>query len=181
MAPTFKRYLRTQIYQQVLANSWESPVAKVPVENKKAHIQPPKKSSGVSTQLCPQKATGAFLWPGSSDTIADSRDFSESKRILCFPGQKMGGAFFQHPPPKASRTPPPPPCVTFRLVVVPLRGSGQSPVLPFACCVGSLLSVGRCGWCTCWCRFCVRGAQWLVCWGCAECGMVCRLRVSGAQ
>ena len=29
--------------------------------------------------------------------------------------------------------------------------------------------------------FHVRGAQWLVCWGCAECGMVCRLRVSGAQ
>ena len=33
-----------------------------------------------------------------------------------------------------------PPCVTFRLVVVPLRGPGQSPVLPFACCVGLLLS-----------------------------------------
>ena len=28
---------------------------------------------------------------------------------------------------------------------VSLRGPGQSPVLPFACCVGSLLSVGRCG------------------------------------
>ena len=54
---------------------------------------------------------------------------------------------------------PPPPCVTFRLVVVPLRGPGRSPVLPFACCVGSLLSVGRCGRCSCWCRFCVRGAQ----------------------
>ena len=27
----------------------------------------------------------------------------------------------------------PPPCVTFRLVVVSLRGPGQSPVLPFAC------------------------------------------------
>ena len=38
-----------------------------------------------------------------------------------------------------------PPCVTFRLVVVSLRGPGQSPVLPFACCVESLLSVGRCG------------------------------------
>ena len=37
------------------------------------------------------------------------------------------------------RTPashPPPPCVTFRLVVVPLRGPGQSPVLPFACSSG---------------------------------------------
>ena len=54
---------------------------------------------------------------------------------------------------------PPPPCVTFRLVVAPLRGPGQSPVLPFACCVGSLLSVGRCGRCSCWCRFRVRGAQ----------------------
>ena len=45
-----------------------------------------------------------------------------------------------------------PPCVTFRLVVAPLRGPGRSPVLPFACCVGSLLSVGRCGRCSCWCR-----------------------------
>ena len=71
--------------------------------------------------------------------------------------------------------------VTFRLVVVPLRGPGQSPVLPFACCVGSLRSVGRCGRCSCWCRFRVRGAQRLVCWGCAECGGMCRLRVSGAQ
>ena len=62
-----------------------------------------------------------------------------------------------------------------------LRGPGQSPVRPFACCVGSLLSVGRCGRCSCWCRFGVRGAQWLACWDCAECGMVCRLRVSGAQ
>ena len=52
-----------------------------------------------------------------------------------------------------------PPCVTFRLVVAPLRGPGRSPVLPFACCVGSLLSVGRCGRCSCWCRFRVCGAQ----------------------
>ena len=59
---------------------------------------------------------------------------------------------------------PPPPCVTFRRVVVSLRGPGQSPVRPFACCVGSLLSVGCCGRCSCWCRFRVRGAQWLV-WG----------------
>ena len=29
--------------------------------------------------------------------------------------------------------------------------------------------------------FPVRGSQWLVRWGCAGCGMVCRLRVSGAQ
>ena len=59
------------------------------------------------------------------------------------------------------------PCVTFRLVVAPLRGPGRSPVRPFACCVGSLLSVGRCGRCSCWCRFRVRGAQYLVCWDCA--------------
>ena len=59
----------------------------------------------------------------------------------------------------------PPPCVTFRTVVAPLRGPGQSTVLPFACCVGSLLSVGRCGRCSCWCRSRVRGAQWLVCRG----------------
>ena len=37
---------------------------------------------------------------------------------------------------------PPPPHVTFRRVVASLWGPGQSPVLPFACCVGSLLSVG---------------------------------------
>ena len=72
-------------------------------------------------------------------------------------------------------------CVTFRLVVVSLQGPGQSPVLPFACCIGSLLSVGRCGPCSCWCGFRVRGAQWLVCWGCAGCGSMCRLRISGAQ
>ena len=40
------------------------------------------------------------------------------------------------------------PRVTFRRVVVSLRGPGQSPVLPFACCVGSLRSVGRCGRCS---------------------------------
>ena len=45
------------------------------------------------------------------------------------------------------------PCVTFRLVVVSLRSPGQSPVLPFACCAGSLLSVGRCGRCSCWCLY----------------------------
>ena len=51
------------------------------------------------------------------------------------------------------------PCVTFRRVVASLRGPGRSPGLPFACCVGSLLSVGRCGRCSCWCRFHVHGAQ----------------------
>ena len=45
----------------------------------------------------------------------------------------------------------------------------------------SLRSVGRCGWCSCWCRFRVRAAQSLVCQGCAGCGRMCRLRVSGAQ
>ena len=65
---------------------------------------------------------------------------------------------------RASTGDPRPPCVTFRRVVAPLRGPGQSPVLPFACCVGSLRSVGRCGRCSCWCRCRVRGAQWLVCW-----------------
>ena len=37
--------------------------------------------------------------------------------------------------------------MTFRLVVAPLRGPGQSPVLPFACCVGSLSSVRNIGIC----------------------------------
>ena len=78
--------------------------------------------------------------------------------------------------PTKRQCPPPPPCVTFRLVVASLRGPGQSPVLSFACCVGLLLSVGRCGRCFCWCRFRVCGAQWLVCWGCW-----CCFRVHGAQ
>ena len=47
----------------------------------------------------------------------------------------------------------PTPRVTFHRVAVPLQGPGQSPVLPFACCVGSLRFVGRCGRCSCWCRF----------------------------
>jgi len=38
---------------------------------------------------------------------------------------------------------PPSPCVTLRWVAISLRGPGQSPVLPFACCVGSMLSDGR--------------------------------------
>ena len=121
---------------------------------------------------------------------------------LCSCGHQSFQCTFQHvrgppPPPPLRHTPhavpaaaplrqamglpPPPPCVTFRRVVAPLRGPGQSPVLPFACCVASLRSVGRCGRCSCWCRFRVRGAQSLVCWGCAECGGMCRLGVSGAQ
>ena len=75
----------------------------------------------------------------------------------------------------------PPPRVTFRRVAVPLRGPGQSPVRPFACCVGSLRSVGRCGRCSRWCRFCVRGAPSLVCWGCAGCGGMCCWCVRGVQ
>ena len=35
------------------------------------------------------------------------------------------------------------PCVAFRRVALSLRGPGQSPVLPSACRVGSLLSDGR--------------------------------------
>ena len=52
-----------------------------------------------------------------------------------------------------------PPCVTFRRVAVSLRGPGQSPDLPFACCVGSLHFLSRCGRCSCWCCFRVRGAH----------------------
>ena len=70
-------------------------------------------------------------------------------------------------------------CVTLRRVAVSLRGPGQSPVLPFACCVGSLRCVGCCGLCSCCCRFRVRGAQSLVHRGCAGCS-ACRLCVSGA-
>ena len=51
-------------------------------------------------------------------------------------------------PPRHHPAPTAPPCVTFRLVVAPLQGPGQSPILPFACCVGPLLSVGRCGRCS---------------------------------
>ena len=105
----------------------------------------------------------------------------------------------QAPPPPTLAAPPPPPraldprgnipkatvpstpCVTFCLVADSLWGGGQSAVLPFTCCIGLLLSVGRCSRCSCWCCFSVHGAQWLVCQGCAGCGMVCRLRVSGAQ
>ena len=75
-----------------------------------------------------------------------------------------GDTQFRAPPPpppgEGGRvlSPPPPALVPLRRVVAPLRGPGQSPVLPFACCVGSLLSVGRCGRFSCWCRFHVRGA-----------------------
>ena len=74
-------------------------------------------------------------------------------------GGKSPTAHCPPPPPPRYRGLVPTPCVTFRLVVAPLRGPGRSPVLPFACCIGLLLSVGRCGRCSCWCRFRVRGAQ----------------------
>ena len=61
-----------------------------------------------------------------------------------------------HKPCAAGVGDPPPPCVTIRRVIASLRGPGQSPVLPFACCVRLLRSVGRCGRCSCWCRFRVR-------------------------
>ena len=126
-----------------------------------------------------------------------------SARLLSPPGQRgsdtlcTGGGIGAIPSPERmvaltpGDTAPVPPCppvqaqdaprVTFRRVVVSLRGPGQSPVLPFACCVGSLCSVSHCGRCSCWCRFRVRGAQLSVCWGCAGCGGMCPLRVSGAQ
>ena len=63
---------------------------------------------------------------------------------------------------------PPPPLCDIPSGCCSFTGPGQSPVLPFACCVGSLCSVGRCGRCSCWCRFRVRGAQWFgvpgLCW-----------------
>ena len=92
-------------------------------------------------------------------TKLHSRPSSPSQFHMCsclsaspiqFPGWGGGGGGGLHTRP---------PCVTFRRAVAPLRGPGRSPVLPFACCVGSLLSVGRCGRCSCWCRFRVRGAQ----------------------
>ena len=53
-----------------------------------------------------------------------------------------------HRPTGPTPTQPPPPRVTFRRVVVSLWGPGRSLVLPFACCVGSLRFVGRCGRCS---------------------------------
>ena len=144
---------------------------------------------------CCQKRLGRRLggdWRGSSEQLLPV------KNAVCGAVGEMGigvlrvdrGWTVRVPFAGRARRPPAPggirtrggtPCVTFRRVVAPLRGPGQSPVLLFACCVGSLRSVGRCGRCSCWCRFRVRGAQSLVCWGCAGCGGMCRLRVSGAQ
>ena len=49
---------------------------------------------------------------------------------------------------------------------VSLRGPRQSPIPPFACCIKSMLSNSRCGLCSSWCSFRVRGAQYLAYWGC---------------
>ena len=92
-----------------------------------------------------------------SATAAGEPPAAPGPRLSGTRGGWGGGMAAWAPPPDL-----PPPCVTFRRVVVPLRGPGQSPVLPFACCVGSLRSVGRCGRCSCWCRFRVCGAQRLV-------------------
>ena len=82
--------------------------------------------------------------------------------------------------PPCVRSVAPAPCVTFRRVTVSLRGPGQSPVLPFACCVGSLPFVGCSSLCSCWCCCRVRRGPSLVYWGCAGRGKR-RLCVSGAQ
>ena len=82
------------------------------------------------------------------------------------------------PPQQWTMIPPdPPPCVTLRRVAVCLRGPRQSPVLLFACCVGSLRFVGCCGRCSCWYCFRVRGAPSLACRGCAGCSG-CRLCIT---
>ena len=103
----------------------------------------------------------------------------------------------------------PPPYVTFRPIAVSLRAPGQSPVLPFACCVGSLRFVVvpafavPSGWCTvadaplcdvssgC-CFFTGPGQSpvlpFACCVGsllsvgrCGRCSCWCRFRVRGAQ
>ena len=55
--------------------------------------------------------------------------------------------------------PPIPRCVTFLRVAVSLRGPRQSPVLPFTCCVDSMLSDGRCGRRSLWRHFRASGVQ----------------------
>ena len=107
--------------------------------------------------------------PRGSGTVDCDRDtlFSASGTLRGALTQTRGTQTSRWPALSDPRPPPvplylpftPPPCVTFRPVVVSLRGPGQSPGLPFACCVGSLRSVGRCGRCSSWCRFRVRGSQ----------------------
>ena len=87
---------------------------------------------------------------GLENSLSSDQKRVRTRRKLKFPDNVYGRP-----------STPKPPCVTFRRVVVSLRGPGRSPVLPFACCVGLLLSVGRCGRCSCWCHLRVRGAQWL--------------------
>ena len=55
--------------------------------------------------------------------------------------------------------------MTFRPSLVSLRGLGQSPILPSAERVGSLSSARPWGRCVLR-HLCVRGAQYLVCYGC---------------
>ena len=125
-------------------------------------VAPPlRRRSPRSTGLGPCPCRGTLLGAGASP------DQSPHPSV-------HGSACHKCPEPFQAAPPPPPPRVTFRLVVVSLRGPGRSPALPFACCVGSLRSVGRCSLCSRWCRFRVRGAQWLVCRGCARCGGMCR-------
>ena len=58
-----------------------------------------------------------------------------------------------------SSAPPPPPLCDILSGCCFFTGPWTVTRFPFACCVGSLRSVGRCGRCSCWCRFRVRGAQ----------------------
>ena len=67
------------------------------------------------------------------------------------------------------RRPPLTPCMTLCQVAVSLRGPGRSPVLPFACCVGSMRSDGCCGRCSLWCRFRASGPSSWRTGGCAGC------------
>ena len=95
------------------------------------------------------------------------RDVTDSSKWMVLPTVHWGG--MRNSPRRdvtdSSKWMVLPTCLTFRLVVVSLWGPGESPVVSFACCIGLLLSVSHCGWCSCWCRFCVREAQWLVCRG----------------
>ena len=109
---------------------------------------PPPPPSALSAQISATTKRGCRPWAGS---LLGTRKQGSRPFAAPFPHQRKRNRMGDW----RSATP----CVTFRLVVAPLRGPGRSPVLPFACCVGSLLSVGRCGRCSCWCRFRVRGAQ----------------------
>ena len=107
--------------------------------------------NGASAPWCPSHA-------GKRGGGGGSPNAPETTKCMCLP--QWTGAQGQPPCHRGYQyLALPSPCVTFRRVVVPLRGPGQPPVLPFACCVGLLLSVSRCGRCSCWCYFRVRGAQ----------------------